>query len=169
MLRSANALIAAGADFFVCPANTNHLALPHITHRLQRPIIHIVDVVAREAQRRKLRRLGILGTRQLMESGLYPEFLEPYGIEAILPSSEQRAVLHHLIVEELINNIVQPAASASLQQIVGDLCSRGADGVVLGCTELPLVISEEQLCFPALDSTRLLAIAAVDMALSAGV
>ncbi|MEL7467064.1 MAG: amino acid racemase [Pseudomonadota bacterium] len=166
MLGSAEILARAGADFLICPDNTIHQALPQVVRRSPLPWLSIVDVVADEAARLGLHRLGILGTRWLMESDLYPTALSGSGVEALVPDEGDRAEIGRIIMDELVPGRVLAASTNRLIKSAHGLRDRGCDGVVLGCTELPLVLDDSNLGMPALDSTRLLARAALDHAVS---
>jgi len=167
MLTSANKLATIGADFLICPANTMHQALPHVVPRSPLPWLHIADAVADEAAARGLRRIGILGTRWLIESEVYAEKFATRGLEAVRPNAEERDELHRIILDELNRNIFKPAAVTYHQNVIARLKDAGCDAVVLACTEIPLIISDEDSALPTLDSTRLLARAALRRAVSA--
>lgn len=164
MLRSAEKLAAAGADFLICPDNTIHQAFAHVRPRSPRPWLHIADIVAAEAERRGVRRVGITGTRWLVESEVYPDMLAPRGIGFERPSAADRAEVDRIIMDELVPGRFDPASTARLQAVIARLKAAGCDAVVLGCTELPLVIDDANSALPTLDSTRLLARAALHRA-----
>jgi aspartate racemase len=164
MLASADKLAKIGADFLICPDNTIHRALPHVEARLPRPWLHIADAVAETALARGFRRLGLTGTRWLVESAVYPEKLRARGLEWVLPNPEEREEINRIIMDELVCGLVNPAAVAYIQGAIARLHAQRCDAVVLGCTELPLIISDANSVLPTLDSTRLLARAAVDRA-----
>jgi aspartate racemase len=161
MLDSANKLAAVGADFLIGPDNTFHQALPFIAARLPLPWLHIADVVADEALRRGFHRIGITGTRWLVESEVYPEKLVARGIDHIRPSAEERAGMNRIIMDELVYGVFKPEGVAYFQRVIDGLKNSGCDAVVLGCTEIPLIISDANSALPTLDSTRLLARAAL--------
>jgi aspartate racemase len=161
MLISANKLASIGASFLICPANTPHLAFPLLEPRSPLPWLHIVDVVAEEASRRGFHRIGILGTRYVMDSDLYPERLSVRGLEALSPNPEERAAINRFIYDELVRGICSPAATAYHQQVIARMKNDGCDAVVLGCTEIPLIINDANSPLPTQDSTRLLAHAAL--------
>ena len=165
MLRSAEVLAGAGADFLICPDNTIHQAMEIVRPRSPLPWLHIAEVVAEEAVQRGLVRLGILGTRWLMESDVYPVALDARGISHVIPGEVERVEITRIIMDELVMGRVVAGSTARLREISADLQAAGCDGVVLGCTELPLVLDEESLGLPALDSTRLLARAALERAI----
>ena len=166
LLTSAKKLAKIGADFLICPANTPHLAFPYFESRSPLPWLHIVDVVADEALRRGFHRIGILGTRYTMHSGLYPDRLTPRGLEALSPNADECATINRFIYDELVRGVCTPAATEYHQQVIARLKSEGCDAVVLGCTEIPLIVIDTNSPLPTLDSTRLLARAALRKAAS---
>ena len=169
MLESARVLAGAGADFLICPDNTIHQALPLIEARSPLPWLHIAQVVAATAAERGFRRLAITGTRWLVESEVYPEKLAARGIEAQRPNAEEREEINRIIMDELTYGVVKPEAVAAFQRIIGRMKSEGCDAVVLGCTEIPLLMNDQNSPLATLDSTRLLARAALRKATQAAV
>ena len=161
MLASGNKLAAIGAEFLICPDNTFHQGLPYIEARSLLPWLHIADVVVAEAAARGFRRLGLLGTRWLMESGVYPDRLKAAGLDYVLPDNDERTAISRIIMDELVCGVFTPEAIAYHQRVVARLRNAGCDSVVLGCTEIPLIISDANSPLPTLDSTRLLARAAL--------
>ena len=161
MLSSAHKLATSGADFLICPDNTIHQALPHVEPRSPLPWIHIADVVAEAAIARGFQRLGLTGTRWLVESDVYPERLGAAGIECVRPAIEEREAINRIIMDELVNGVFKPEAVAVLQLVIARMKGQGCDAVVLGCTEIPLIIDDSTAALPTLDSTRLLARAAL--------
>jgi len=161
MLGSAEKLAKAGADFLICPDNTIHQAFDLVEHRSPRPWLHIAREVAAEAKRRGYRRLAVLGTRYLMEGPVYREALKAAGIEHRVPGAEQRARINSIIFDELVNGQFLPRSLVYHVEVIRELKDEGCDAVVLGCTEIPLLVTAEDSPLPALDSTRLLARAAV--------
>ena len=164
MLSSANKVAKIGADFLICPANTIHEALPHIQNRSPLPWLHIAEVAAAEAVERGFRRIGITGTRQLVESEIYPEKLSARGLEFVRPTAEESRELNRIIFEELVSGVFKPEAVLCLQRIIGRMKDEGCDAVVLGCTEIPLIIDDANSPLPTIDSTRALARAALHRA-----
>ena len=130
------------------------------------PWLHIAEVVAGEAARRGFRRVGITGTRWLVDSEVYPEKLFARGIEALRPEPAERDEIQRVIMDELVPGIFRPEAVATFQRVMDGLKERGCDAVVLGCTEIPLIISDANAPLPTLDSTRLLARAALRRAVN---
>jgi aspartate racemase len=169
MLASARALAAAGADFLICPDNTIHQGLPFVRAASPLPWLHIAEVVAAEAQRRGFRRIGITGTRYLTDSDVYPEKLSAAGLEFMRPEVAEREQINRIIFEELVRGILTPAALGYFQQVFARLKLAGCDAVVLGCTEIPLLMNDANSPLPTLDSTRLLARAALARATAGAV
>jgi len=161
MLSSAEKLSRGGADFLICPDNTIHQAFDLIEHRSPRPWLHIAREVACEAQRRHHKRIGVLGTRSLMESRVYPDTLKTAGLDYRIPNAEQREKIDHIIFDELVNAQFLPRSQAYFTGVIRSLQNEGCDSVVLGCTEIPLIVTAESSPLPTLDSTRLLARAAL--------
>jgi aspartate racemase len=161
MLSSAEKLARSGADFLICPDNTVHRALPFIERRSPRPWLHIAEVVAAQAVERGFRRLGLTGTRWLVESEIYPEKLGARGVQFARPSVPEREAINRIIMDELVYGVFKPEAVACFQGVIGRLKEEGCDAVVLGCTEIPLIMSDANSPLPTLDSTRLLARAAL--------
>jgi len=166
MLDSAGKLARVGADFLICPDNTIHQAWHLVQERSPLPWLHIADVVAREAVRRGFRRLGITGTHWLVDSEVYPHALAAHGLEFVRPQPDERAELGRLIMEELVNGIHTPAQLSFTSGVIERLKAQGCDAVVLGCTELPLILNDGNSPLPTLDSTRLLARAALQRAIA---
>jgi aspartate racemase len=166
MLRSVAVLERAGADFVVCPDNTIHAALPYVLSRSPLPWLHIAEEVAQEARRRGFKKLGLTGTRFLVNSEVYPEKLSGLGIGFLRPSEEQRERINSIIFDELVRGQQTSQALRYFQHVIDELKAKGCDAVVLGCTEIPLLISDEVSSLPTLDSTRILARAALKHALA---
>jgi len=166
MLRSAEALKRAGADFLICPDNTIHQAMPFVLPRSPLPWLHIAEEVGKEAKRRGFKKLGITGTKFLVSGPVYPEKLEQLGIGYVRPTSAQQERINTIIFDELVLGRQTTEALAYIQQVIQDLKNQGCDAVVLGCTELPLLIGDRESGLPTLDSTRTLARAALRYAVS---
>lgn len=166
MLSSANKLASIGADFLICPDNTIHQALWAVTPRSPLPWLHIAEVVAAEAAARGYRRIGLTGTRWLVESAVYPEKLAALGLDVVRPAPAEREAINRIIMDELVAGIFTDVAVATFQQVMTGLKALGCDAVVLGCTEIPLIMNDGNSPLPTLDSTRLLARAALRMALN---
>ncbi len=164
MLSSEEKLVRAGADFMICPDNTIHQAFDILIKKAQRPWLHIAEVIAEEAMRKKHRCLAVLGTSYLMEGPVYSDKLTAAGIEHRIPDPEAREKINFIIFNELVNGIFKDESLAIFTQIIERMKSQGCDAVVLGCTEIPLIVTPENSPLPTLDSTRLLARAALKKA-----
>jgi len=165
MLSSAEKLRRVGADFLICPDNTIHRSFPLVVERSPLPWLHIVEEVAAEARRRGFRRLAITGTTYTMEGPIYPDVLTRNGIGFRIPSTADRRALNDIIFDELVNGIFKPESVEVFRTVIGAMRAEGCDAVVLGCTEIPLLITSEDSPLPVLDSTRLLARAALQRAI----
>ncbi len=161
MLSSANKLAQIGADFLICPDNTIHQALPFVQSRSRLPWLHIAEVVAATAVERGFKYLGLTGTRWLVDSNVYPEKLEARGLKYERPSTAERDEINRIIMDELVCGVFKPDAVAYHQEVIARMKDQGCDAVVLGCTEIPLIMNDENSPLPTLDSTRLLARAAL--------
>jgi aspartate racemase len=165
MLSSAEKIKKGGADFLICPDNTIHHAMPEVLKRTPLPWLHIAEEVANESKSRGMKRLGITGTRFTMEGTVYPEVLTNHGLEFRVPSALDRGKIDAIIFDELVNGIFKSEALGVFRGVIDRLKAEGCDGVVLGCTEIPLLVSPEASSLPTLDSTRILARAALQKAI----
>jgi aspartate racemase len=166
MLSSVAQLAKCGADFVICPDNTVHQALPYVQPRSPLPWLHIAEVVAEEAAARGFRRVGLTGTRWLVESQVYPEKLESRGLRYCRPDPQERQEMSRIIMDELVCGVFKAEAVIYFQRVIERMRSEGCDAVVLGCTEIPLIIDDANSPLPTLDSTRLLARAALHRAIN---
>jgi aspartate racemase len=166
MLASAEKLARVGADFVICPDNTIHQALPLIEARSPLPWLHIAACVADEARARGFVRLGLTGTKWLVESEVYPRKLAERELGYMRPLPGEREEINRIIMDELVRGIFKPEQVAYFQQVIRRLKSEGCDAVVLGCTEIPLIMDDRNSPLPTLDSTRLLARAALKRAIA---
>lgn len=166
MLSSARKLAAAGAEFLICPDNTIHQALPFVEAQSPRPWLHIAEIVAAEARARGFQRIGLTGTRYLVESDVYPGRLTPRGLDFVRPTAVERDEINRIIFEELVRGVLTAEAVSTFQKVMGRMKEAGCDAVVLGCTEIPLIMNDSNSPLPTLDSTRLLARAALQRAAS---
>ena len=165
MAASAHKVARAGADFAICPDNTYHQAFKYLIPQSPIPWLHIARAVAAEAHRSGYARLGILGTKYLTESSVYPESLEDFKIESEIPDETDREKINEIIFKELVNGIFTETSRLYFNEVAEKLKARGCDAVVLGCTEIPLIVRPDDCPLPTLDSTRLLARAALTRAL----
>ena len=163
--RTARRLADAGCDFFVCPDNTAHIALELPGEPLPLPGLHIAEVVAERAQAEKYRRIGLLGTKWTIEGPVYPAAFARHGIGQRTPGPADRVLVDDVIFGELTQGRLEEASRAAYVRIIDDLKQEGCDAVALSCTEIPLLVTPEVSPLPTLDSTRLLAQAAVSTAL----
>jgi aspartate racemase len=166
MLQSAVILQRTGAEFLICPDNTIHRAFEAVQQHSPLPWLHIAEEVAKEAVNRNFRRTGILGTKYLMTGPVYPEQFEKYEIQYVIPEEQDREKVDGLIFNELVYGELRPETSRYLLGLVRGFKAAGCDSVVLGCTEIPLAVLPGDAALPLLDSTRILAHAALMEALS---
>lgn len=165
MLSSARKLAAVGAGFLICPDNTIHEALPLVEAASPIPWLHIAAAVAEEARARGYTRLAILGTKYLMVGPVYPDTLEEYGIECAIPGDAARERIDTIIFKELVNGVFREESRVYFNEVIASLGERGCEAAVLACTEIPLLVEPGDCPLPTLDSTRLLARAAIRCAL----
>jgi len=163
LLGEADRLVAAGSEALLIASNTMHLLAESIERRSGLRVLHIADAAGAEIVRAGLGRVGLLGTRYTMEKGFYKDrFRERFGIESLVPSEGEREIVNGIIFDELCRGIFRDASKLELLSIVGRLVDSGAEGIVLGCTELPLAIRQADLELPLLDTLGLHARMAVD-------
>jgi aspartate racemase len=165
MLASAQKLATIGAEFLICPDNTIHLALPLIEARSPLPWLHIAEVAALEAARHGYQRVGLIGTRWLLSSDVYPQKFKAKGLEVLRPVAAEEEEINRVIMDELVYGIFKEEGVSLFQRVMDRMQARGCDAVILACTEIPLVMSDANSPLPTLDSTRLLARAALARAL----
>ena len=161
---SAHKVARAGADFAICPDNTYHQAFKYLIPQSPIPWLHIAGAVAAEAHRLGYVRLGILGTKYLTESSVYPEVLDEFRIEREIPDEADRERITEIIFKELVNGVFPESSRLYFNEVAEKFKARGCDAVVLGCTEIPLIVRPDDTPLPTLDSTRLLARAALSRA-----
>jgi len=165
MLDSVRLLARAGADFAICPDNSAHRAWDFVQAETPIPWLHIARVLGAEAQRRGYRRVGVLGTRFTMEGPVYPETLSSLGIDTMMPEGADFETVDRVIFEELTNGVFTDVSRRAYNRVIARLKERGCDAVALACTEIPLLVRPEESPLPTLDSTHLLATAALREAL----
>jgi aspartate racemase len=158
MLASAEKLKRVGADFVICPDNTIHQALPLVEARSPLPWLHIARSIAEEAEARGFRKVALTGTKWLVGSEVYPR-------DYVRPTMDEREEINRIIMDELVRGVFKPEAVAYFQKVIGRLKEEGCDAVALCCTEIPLIINDGNSALPTLDSTRLLARAALKRAI----
>ncbi len=163
---AARKIEAAGADFLILATNTFHQVAPEIEAAVKIPFLHLVDVTAAEAHRAGISAVGLLGTRATMEMPFYRKRLEDRGLSVILPTAEDREVVHRIIFEELVKERLEPASRTEYRRIMNALAAAGAQGIILGCTEISLLVEESDSPVLLLDTTAIHARAAVEAALA---
>ena len=161
LLSSARKLSEAGAQLLICPDNTVHQAIDLVRQDIPLLWLHIAEEVAMVATQRGFTRVGVLGTRYLMEGPVYPKQFSARGIESVIPGEEERCLINGVILDQLVYGRLEESSRRYFQEVIHRLSLNGCDAVVLGCTEIPLLISESDSPLPTLDSTRILARAAL--------
>ena len=161
LMISSEKVAQIGADFAICPDNTIHEAFPTVVKKSPIPWLHIAEVVGEEAKKNGFAKLGITGTKYLMTGPVYPTALKKIGIECEIPNEEDREKIDTIIFKELVNCVFPEKSRFFFNEVIEKLKSEGCDAVVLGCTEIPLIVQPNDCPLPTLDSTRLLARAAL--------
>ena len=165
MLESANVLARAGAEFAICPDNTVHLSWEHFIHRSSIPWLHIGEVVAAEARRNGYKKAGLLGTRFTMTGSMYRDVFRRYAMDVVAPTTDDQKIVDGVIWDELVHGDLHESSRRRYNEVIERLGDHGCDCVILGCTEIPLLVRADDCPLPTLDSTRLLAEAAVKHAI----
>lgn len=166
MVKSAKQLEAAAADFVLLCTNTMHLCSPAIIQNISIPFLHIAEATGSKIAEMGLKKVALTGTRFTMEKDFYKTYIfENFGIEVIIPEEPEREIIHNTIYNELVQGVVSDESRRKFQQIIGNLENRGAEGVILGCTEIPLLISQKDVAIPVFDTTTIHAEMAVKWAL----
>ncbi len=166
MINAARQLEAAGADFVVLCTNTMHICAPVIIQNISIPFLHIAEATGLKIVEKSLKKVALLGTRFTMEKDFYKNYLiENFNIEVIIPEEKEREIIHNTIYVELVHGIIKDDSRDKIKQIIGRLEIQGAAGVVLGCTEIPLLISQEDAQIPVLETTLIHAEKGIDWAL----
>jgi aspartate racemase len=167
MVQAAKRLERGGADFVLIGANTMHIAAEEVERAVGIPLLHIADATAGRILARGMRRVGLMGTAFTMEKGFYKDRLrQRFGLDVIVPCPEHRKVLHDIIFDELVHGIVNPVSSAKLRDVIAGLATAGAEGIILGCTELPMILKQADSPVPLFDTTTIHSEAAVERALA---
>ncbi len=162
---AAAGLEASGADCILIGTNTMHKIAPEVQARVKVPLLHIVDVTARAILDAGLSKVGLTGTRFTMEEAFYKERLASFGIECVIPSQEEREDIHRIIFSELCQGVIDAESKTVMLDAIDALAQRGAQGVILGCTEIPMLVGQADTALPLFDTPRLHALAAVEFAL----
>ncbi|MFZ3590761.1 aspartate/glutamate racemase family protein [Bacillus sp. DJP31] len=166
MIEAARTLEKGGADNIVICTNTMHKMAEEISRAVNIPLLHIVDTVAEEVKKQKVKKVGLLGTRFTMEQDFYHRLLSEHNIEVVIPSEEDRTLVHNVIYNELCKGEISQSSKKKYIEIINRLVSDGAEGIILGCTEIPLLIGQNDISIPLFDTTQIHAIAASKFALS---
>jgi aspartate racemase len=162
---AARKLEAIGADLILICTNTMHKVAPEVQAVLSIPVVSIIDATAEEVKRKGLKKVGILGTLFTMEDGFYQEELERNGIESIVPEREDRVLVHEVIFNELCKGVFREESKNEFLRIIDWLIGKGAEGIVLGCTEIPLIVKQRDVEVPVFDTTEIHSKKAVELAL----
>jgi len=165
MVDAARRLEAGGADFVLICSNTMHLMADEVGAAIDVPLLHVVDPTASAITKAGLSRVGLLGTAFTMEKAFYRDRLAAAGLEIVIPDTADRREVHRVIYEELVAGKIEAASRAAYRQVIARLVERGAQAIVLGCTEIMLLVDQPDSAVPLFDTTRLHALAAVDLAL----
>jgi aspartate racemase len=165
MISSAKKLCSAGAEILICPDNTIHQSFSIVRKEISTPWLHIAEEVAGEAYNNFFKKTGILGTKFLMEGPVYPEKLAVRNINFEIPTEEQRVQINNIIFSELVYGVIKPESKNYFLNVISELKAKGCDSVILGCTEIPLIVLPDESPLPVFDSTRILARAALKKAI----
>jgi aspartate racemase len=165
LVDAAQRLEACGADCVLIGTNTMHKVAPAVQAAISVPLIHIAEVTAQAILRQRVRKVGLLGTRFTMEQPFYTADLGRHGIDCLIPGEQEREEVHRIIFDELCQGEIKETSRRALQEICAGLAAQGAQGIVLGCTELPLILRPGDVSLPLFDTTAIHAMAAVDFAL----
>jgi aspartate racemase len=163
---TADKLALIGAEGIVLCANTSHIFADRLSREITIPLIHIASATTAEVKRAGLKTVGLLGTRPTMERDFYSAKLKEAGVDTIVPAPEEREFIHATILNELLRGRFVEESRSRILQITEDLCRRGAEGIVLGCAEIPMIVKEKDAAVPVFNTLRIHALAAVDFALS---
>jgi len=167
MIDAAQKVERGGAEFVLICTNTMHLMADEVQSSVRIPLLHIVDVTAEEIKKNRFNRVGLLGTRFTMEQDFYKGRLkDKHGIEVVIPSEEERKVIHNILYSELCLGEIKSSSKEKFSKVIENLVSQGAQGVILGCTEIPLIVEQKDYSIPLFDTTKLHSKAAVDFALT---
>ena len=166
MIEAARAVEAGGADFLIICTNTMHKMANEVQQSIAIPLLHIADATAEVVKAGGLQRVGLLGTRFTMEQDFYRgRLVEKYGLDVLVPQEADREIVHRVIYDELVLGRIEPASKAEYLRIIANLAQAGAEGIILGCTEIGLLVSQQDCSLPLFDTTRIHALAAVEYAL----
>ncbi len=166
MIAAARQVQAGGADFLIICTNTMHKMAGDVAESIQIPLLHIADATAEVIKARGLRKIGLLGTRFTMEQDFYRgRLVDLHGLDVVIPDESDRAVVHRVIYDELVLGKILPESKAEYRRIIARLEAQGAEGIILGCTEIGLLVKDDDSCVPLFDTTLIHADAAVKLAI----
>ena len=166
ILEAAQAVECGGADFIVISCNDVHRFVPDVQPRIGIPFLHIAEATAEAIKAAGIRSVALLGVRKTMEEPFYPEILKAHGIATIIPDETQKTYIHDSIYDELVKDVFLDTTRARYVEIIRDLQSRGAEGAILGCTEIPLLLGEQDVDVPVFSTTDIHCKAAIEQAVS---
>lgn len=166
LMDASKKLVSIGADCILLCANTMHMHAERVQEAIAVPLIHMVEAAAKQINMKAMKKVGLLGTKMTMEREFYKKKLNDAGIEVMIPEKDEREFIQRTINDELVKNLFLPKSKQGFLDIIQKLQTQGAEGVVLGCTEIPLLIKQEDTDLPVFDTTRIHSLAAVDFALS---
>jgi aspartate racemase len=168
MIDAARRLERGGADFVIICTNTMHWMADQVQAQIQIPLLHIADATAASIKTRGIKCIGLLGTRFTMEEEFYKgRLVDKHGLDVIIPDDEGREIVHRVIYDELVLGQIKPASREQYVRIMAHLAAQGAEGIILGCTEIGLLVGDQDSPVPLFDTTRIHAVAAVEYALAA--
>jgi aspartate racemase len=153
-----------GASCILICANTMHLCIDAVREVVKIPVIHIADETSKEISKKSLKKVALLGTKYKMEKTFFTDVLKSFGIETMIPNLEDRDIVHDIIYDELSIGILNPSSKEKYLKIIDKLIESGAEGIILGCTEIPLLIQQENVSVPVFDTTKIHATAAFEYA-----
>ena len=166
LVSTAKGLKFSGADFIIICTNTMHKLADEVQDKSGIQVLHIADATGEKIKEKGLKKVALMGTKYTMEADFYRKRLvEIYGLDVIVPPEEERNIIHNIIFDELCQGIINPSSKEKLQHIINSLVSQGAEGIILGCTEIPLIIKQDDIDVPVFDTTRIHAEAAIEMAI----
>jgi aspartate racemase len=155
MSEAGKSLESAGADYILICANTMHLCIEAVKKAVSIPVIHIAEATAKEITNSKLNKVALLGTKYTMENTFFTDILKKNALDTIIPNQDDRQIIHDVIYDELALGILNDASKKKYINIIQELIKQGAEGIILGCTEIPLLIEQEDVSVPIFDTTKI--------------
>ncbi|WP_046758034.1 aspartate/glutamate racemase family protein [Kordia jejudonensis] len=166
MIQAAKSLENAGADCILICANTMHLTIDAVRANVSIPVIHIAEATAEQIIAKEIETVALLGTKYTMEKDFYKDILASFGIQTLIPNANDRDEIHRIIYDELSKGELNPASKQRYLEVIDRMQQAGAEGIILGCTEIPLLIKQEDVAIPVFDTTTIHATKAIDFALN---